>query len=97
MRDAKMKPIEAKSLMNNEAFVEAMEKAREVLIAQAMKCDPRDDLMRFRYLQSAKDIDALKAFLNAVIVDDGSDAPNPENYYTDKQKPRLARIFGKSV
>ena len=92
-----MRPSEAKALMNNEAFVEATEKVRESLLNAAMKCDPRDDLGRFRYITAAKDIDALTAYLNAVIVDDSETMPNPENYYTDKQKPRLARIFGREV
>lgn len=80
---------EAKALMNNPAFVGALETARRQAITAAMACDPTDDEGRRRYLDAAKTVDRVAAHLAALIVADktGGDA-DPATYYQDQARKR---------
>ena len=82
---------EAKALMNNAAFVAAMDAARRQTIAAAMACDPKDDEGRRRYLDAAKTVDRVTAHLAALIAAGKTgEEPDPATYYQDQARKRWA-------
>jgi hypothetical protein len=82
---------EAKALMNNAAFVAAVDAARRQLIAAAMACDPKDDEGRRRYLDAAKTVDRVMAHLAALVAADKTESePDPATYYQDQARKRWA-------
>ena len=58
---------EARALLNNEAFVAALDAARAQSIAAAMACDVRDDEGRRRYLEAARIVARVAGHLNALV------------------------------
>ncbi len=58
---------EAKQLLGNPVFVEAMATAKSQAINAAMRALPADDLGRFRAIEAAKVVDSVLSHLAAVI------------------------------
>lgn len=82
---------EAKGLMNNPAFVEALAAARRQAIAAAMMCDVKDDDGRRRYLDAARIVDKVAGHLNALIQASKTGADvNAADYYEERAKQRFA-------
>lgn len=82
---------EAKSLMNNPAFVEALDSARKQAITAAMMCAVEDDNGRRRYLDAARIVDKVAGHLNALILASktGEDVV-PADFYEERAKARFA-------
>lgn len=84
---------EAKSLMNNEAFVEALEAARKQAITAAMMCDTKDDEGRRRYLDAARTVDKVRGHLNALIqAAKTGDDTNVADFYEERAKSFVQRL-----
>ncbi|MGE3336040.1 MAG: hypothetical protein AB7I36_20580 [Rhodospirillaceae bacterium] len=82
---------EVKALMNNAAFVAALDGARRQAISAAMACDPKDDEGRRRYLDAARTVDRVAAHLSALVAADKTGAePDPATYYQDQARKRWA-------
>ena len=80
---------EAKALLNNEAFVAALETARRQAIAAAMGCAVSDDDGRRRYLDAARTVDRLAGHLNALVVSAKSgEEVDPSQFYEDQARRR---------
>jgi hypothetical protein len=80
---------EAKALMNNAAFVAALDAARRQTIAAAMACDPKDDEGRRRYLDAARTVDRVAGHLAALIAAEKTGGePDPAAYYQDQARKR---------
>lgn len=58
---------EAAYLMNNPAFVQALESAQKQCVNAAMACDIRDDEGRRRFLDAAKNVGRIASHLMALI------------------------------
>jgi len=87
---------EAKSLMTNEAFLEALKKAKDANIGAALRCKPRDDLGRWKYLEAAKIVDGVAAHLHALIIAAKTgDAVDPANFYEERASGLLGRILNR--
>ena len=82
---------EARALLNNEAFVGALESARAQVIAAAMMCEARDDEGRRRYLDAARIVDRVGGHLNALVqaAKSGEDV-NAADFYEERAKQRFA-------
>lgn len=81
----------ANALMNNPAFVEALESARSQAITAAMMCDTRDDDGRRRYLDAARIVDRVAGHLNALVSASKSGAVvDPADFYEERAKQRFA-------
>jgi hypothetical protein len=61
---------EAKQLLNNPVLMEAFEMQRAALLVGALKCEPRDDMGRYRLLEAAKVVEAVKSHLTTIIAAD---------------------------
>lgn len=87
---------EAKSLMNNEAFVAALDAARKQAIASAMMCAIDDDNGRRRYLDAARVVDKVAGHLNALIIASktGETVKAPD-FYEERASSFLGRILNK--
>lgn len=84
---------EAKSLMNNEAFVKATESVRTWNINRALSCKQRDDEGRRRYLEAAKIVDSVVAHINAQITAAKSgDTVDPSTFYEERARGFLALL-----
>ena len=82
---------DAKALMNNAAFTNAVEVVRRQTIAAAMACDPKDDEGRRRYLDAARTVDRVTAHLSAlVIAEKVGESVDPATYYQDQARKRWA-------
>lgn len=84
---------EAKALLNNPVFVEALDAVRTQAINGALSAGPRDDDLRRKYLDAAKTVDGVKSHLAAVIqaqevADEAEKLKNIENFYSDRAKAR---------
>ncbi len=87
---------EAKSLMNNEAFVLATKAVRDWNIAAALRCKPRDDDGRRKYLEAAKIVDQVIAHITAQITAAKSgDTVDPTNIYEERAKNRFLALLTK--
>lgn len=58
----------AKDALNNPVFTQALELAEQAYMTGAQTCDPKDDLGRFRYIEAAKVVKAVRSHLTAVIA-----------------------------
>jgi hypothetical protein len=82
---------EARALLNNEAFVAALESARTQVITAAMMCDARDDDGRRRYLDAARIVDRVAGHLNALVqASKTGDGVDPADFYEERAKQRFA-------
>jgi hypothetical protein len=82
---------EARSLLNNEAFVAALESARAQAITAAMMCDARDDDGRRRYLDAARIVDRVAGHLNALVqAAKTGEGVDPADFYEERAKQRFA-------
>lgn len=86
---------EARSLMNNEAFVKCLSIARDQAIVAAMQCEPKDDEGRRRYLDVAKVVNGIPAYLSALLVAEKMDTVvSVEDHYELKAKTFLEKLKG---
>lgn len=82
---------EAEALMNNEAFVSALNSARQQCITAAMGCGVADDEGRRRYLDAAKNVDKIRGHLVALIQSAKTgESVDPANFYEERAKRRFA-------
>lgn len=80
---------EAKSLMNNEAFVKAIADCQQWHLNKAMTCGLKDDEGRRRHLQHAKDVNKIVGHLNALIVATKTgDEVDPDQFYAERAAKR---------
>ncbi len=87
---------EAKGLMTNEAFLDALKKAKDANINAALRCKPRDDLGRWKYLEAAKIVDGVAAHLHALIIASKTgDTVDPANFYEERAGSVFARILNR--
>lgn len=87
---------EAKSLMNNEAFVAATKFVRDWNIAKALACKPRDDEGRRRYLEAARIVDSVVSHINAQIqAAKSGDTVDPSNFYEERARNRLLALLNR--
>ena len=85
---------EAKGLMGNAAFVEALDKARAQAIASAMACDVRDHDGRRRFLDAARVVDKVQGHLNALILSAKTgDEVDPNDFYKERAKNRFLALL----
>lgn len=82
---------DARALLNNPAFVAALDAARAQAVRAAMMCDARDDEGRRRYLDAARIVDRVAGHLNALVQAEKSGAEvEPADYYEERAKQRFA-------
>lgn len=85
---------DAKYLMNNPAFVSAIESAKSQAMTAALMCDAKDDEGRRRYLDAVRTVDKVVGHLKALMVADVAE-PEVPNYYEDKAKSRFSEFMAK--
>ena len=91
--DAKQRGLRAKELLESELFRESVETIRNAYIAGALRCDVRDDMGRFRYIEGLRTVDAVEKHLSA-IIQYGSHAAEIEKLETPPTiVQRVKRIF----
>jgi hypothetical protein len=81
---------EAKALMNNEAFVEALESCRKQAMNAALACGIDNDEGRRRYLDAVRTVDKVQGHLAALISADTPEEVNPADFYEERAKRRFA-------
>jgi len=79
---------EAKYLMNNHAFVAALNEAKRQTLAAALACDEKDDQGRRRYLDAWRTVDKVAAHLNALMATDKPKDEDVSSFYEDQAKRR---------
>lgn len=84
---------DAKYLMNNEAFVEALESAKRQALTAALACDVRDDEGRRRYLDAIRTVDKVRGHLAALATT--TDTDNVADFYEDRQRSALQRFLNR--
>lgn len=82
---------DAKYLMNNEAFNKALDTVRQQALTAALACDVKDDLGRWRYLDSIRTVDKTRAHIAALAADPTTELVETD-FYTEKSKSVFARI-----
>ena len=87
------KEEDAKYLMQNTAWVEAVTRAKADLINAALKCGPTEDKQRFLYLEAAKSVEKISAHVGALIVDDKGSPVEVADYYAERAKSRFSALF----
>lgn len=81
---------DAKFLMSNEAFVQALESVQRFHTNKAMACGPKDDSGRRIHLEHAKNVNRIAGHLNALLMAAKSgEEVNPEHFY----KERANKVF----
>lgn len=89
MSDGTSEVREAKAILNNVAFIAAVDSVRADLITKAMNCSPQNDTGRRRYLDAAKTVDRVVSHLNAVVIAAKSgDEVDTSTYYQDEAAKR---------
>ena len=82
---------EARGLLNNPAFVAALDAARTQVIWAAMMCAAHDDEGRRRYLDAARTVDKVAGHLNALVQAEKSGAEvEPADFYEERARQRFA-------
>lgn len=85
---------EAKALMNNEAFVSALNACQQYHLNQAMACDAKDDHGRRVHLEHAKDVNRIVGHLNALIQASKTGEEVVEsNFYEERARKRFMGIL----
>lgn len=85
---------EAKSLLNNPAFTEAISKAQQDLLAKVLACDPKDDQGRRLYAEAANIVGKVSAHIVA-LANSGPEQEKPvEDFYAERAKSKFAALFG---
>ena len=80
---------DAKYLMNNAAFVQAVKSCQEWHINEAMKCDPKDDHGRRVHLEHAKNVNRIVGHINALIqAAKTNETVDHESYYQEQARRR---------
>jgi hypothetical protein len=80
---------EAKALMNNEAFVQALNACQQYHLNQAMTCDAKDDHGRRVHLEHAKNVNRIVGHLNALIqASKTGQEVDHENYYQEQARKK---------
>lgn len=81
---------DAKFLMSNEAFVQAIESVQKYHMNKAMACGPKDDHGRRIHLEHAKNVNRISGHLNALLTAAKSgEEVNPDDFY----KERANKVF----
>lgn len=88
-----MSEADAKYLMNNPAWVNAVESARKQVMDAALACDPKDDEGRRRYLDAARTVDKVVNHIRALAATP-DEQPDVEDFYKDRSKSRLKALIG---
>ena len=93
---------ETRALLNNEAFVAALESVRTQCIDAALRCGVMGDEKRRRYLDAANTVDRVKAHLQAILAADDAqqaqlEAEKIERFYIDRAQSRFSRIVNRVV
>lgn len=57
----------AKEIVDNEEFKASMAAMRDAYIAGALRCDVRDDLGRFRFIEGLRMVEEFKNHLSMVV------------------------------
>lgn len=65
--DHRQRGLRAKELLDSELFQEAVTTVRKAYIEGVLRCDVRDDLGRFRYIEGLRVVDGVESHLSAVI------------------------------
>lgn len=84
-------PENAKALMNNPAFRDALESAQQSCINAAMACDVKDDEGRRRFLDAAKIVGKVASHLAALIqAAKTGDEVDHASFYEERARSRWA-------
>lgn len=87
---------EAKGLMTNEAFLQAIEACQKWHLNKAMGCGLKDDEGRRRHLQHAKNVNQIVGHLNALIVASKTgEEVNPEDFYQERAATRWSAFLNR--
>lgn len=86
--DAKQRGLRAKELLESELFREAVASVRKAYVDGALRCDPRDDLGRFRYIEGLRIVDGVETHLAAIVQHGKMDAAQEKEFAT---KPTLVQ------
>lgn len=80
---------DAKYLMNNPAFVQALASCQQHHINHAMSCEAKDDHGRRVHLEHAKNVNRIVGHLNALIAAAKSnETVDHDSFYQDQAKKR---------
>lgn len=85
---------EAKYLMNNEAFVQAIQSAKAQALAAALGCDGKDDTGRRVYLDAVRTIDKVVSHLSALMASEKPEEIEVTGFYEEQAKRRWAAFLG---
>lgn len=58
----------ASEIINNELWAETFEMLRNEYAIQAQKCDAKDDLGRFRYIEAMRMVETVRNHFEAVFI-----------------------------
>lgn len=84
---------DAKYLMNNEAFVEALESAKRQALTAALACDVKDDEGRRRYLDAIRTVDKVRGHLTALSV--STEETNVTDFYEERSRGVLGKLLNR--
>jgi hypothetical protein len=86
----------ARQLLDSDVFKQCVEQMRQDLIDAAMRCDPRDDLGRFRYMTALKTISGVVTHLRALAdLATGETRPDPAKIYSERSRGKLAVLLNR--
>ncbi len=85
---------DAKYLMNNAAFVAALDNAKAQALRAALGCDAKDDESRRRYLDAVRTVDKVAAHLNALLQAEQPEDVSVADFYQEQAKRRWAAFVG---
>lgn len=83
----------AKEILDNDLFREAHSRMREAYISGLLRCQPNDDVGRFRYAEGLRYLDAHRQNLENILK--AGELAEVEDLSTKRPTPieRLKRVF----
>ena len=84
---------EAKYLMNNEAFIAALENAKQQAMSAALACNIADDQGRRRYLDAVRTVDKVRAHIAALMAAAKPEDVDVTDFYVERAKSRWAAFL----
>lgn len=83
---------DAKYLVNNPAFVKALDTARQQAMTAALGCDVKDDEGRRRYLDAVRTVDKVRTHIHSLAHAPESPV-EVEDIYQERAKARFSALF----
>lgn len=83
---------EAKALLNNAAYRDAVERAQQAYLNAAMNCPLNDDEGRRLHLSAARIVGQIASHITALATDKGENIVDLPDFYAERARARWATL-----